>query len=321
MAVIDWNNITSITREKVIPKIIDQIGKDQPLFGRFINKTKVWDGGTSLEQPVKYRHNSQGGSYQGLEVLDSGQEITRTRAKIEVKQKYQPIVVSNIDVAINGGQAQIAGLLETEMSEAKDSLKDKFCTSLFSDGTADGGKDMTGLEAMVDDGTNTATYAGIDRTSYAWWKANYTASVGALTLAKMATMYDSCTHGQKTPTIIVTTRAINSAYEALLQSQVRFSSDSNGYEKADGGLRGLSFRGTIILVDEYCPAGEMYMLNENFIDLWHMKHPVHSTNSRGFSVTPMREPINQDGQLGYVLFYGQYLNIQPRLSGRMAGIS
>ena len=63
------------------------------------------------------------------------------------------------------------------MSEAKDSLKDKFCTSMYSDGTADGGKDMTGLSAMVDDGTNTAIYAGIDRSSYAWWKANYTVSV------------------------------------------------------------------------------------------------------------------------------------------------
>ena len=120
MSVTDWDNITSITREKVVPKIVDQIGEDNPLFGRFINKTKVWDGGTSIEQPVKYRHNSQGGSYQGLEVLDSGQEITRTRAKIEVKQKYQPIVVSNIDVAKNGGQARIASLLETEMSEAKE---------------------------------------------------------------------------------------------------------------------------------------------------------------------------------------------------------
>ncbi len=321
MAVTDWGQVTSITREKVIPKIVDQIGKDQPLFGRFINKTKIWDGGTSLEQPVKYRHNSQGGSYKGLEVLDSGQETTRTRATMQVKQKYQPIVVSNIDIATNGGEARIASLLETEMSEAKESLKDKFCTSLFGDGTADGGKDITGLKAMIDDGTNVDVYAGITRTSYTWWKGNYTAVGGALTLAGIATMYDSCTHGQKTPTIIVTTRDINSDYEALLQAQVRFTGDTSGYHKADGGLRGLAFRGTLILVDEYCPSGEMYFINENFIDLYHMKHPKHPTDSRGFTVTPMREPVNQDGQVGFIFFYGQFLNIQPRLSGRLVTIS
>lgn len=67
MAFSDWDNLTSITRERVLPKIIDQIGKDHPLLGRFFNSAKRWNGGTTIQQPVKYRMNAQGGSYAGLE--------------------------------------------------------------------------------------------------------------------------------------------------------------------------------------------------------------------------------------------------------------
>lgn len=164
MAVVDYNNLTSITREKVLPSIVDQIGKDHPLFGRLMNAAKRWGGGTTIEQPVKYRHNSQGGSYSGLEALDTGQEKTRTRAKWSVKQIHQPIVLSNIDLAKNGGE-KIADLMATEMDEAKESLTDKFNTMLFSDGTGNSSKDLTGLHAAVDDGTNVATYGDIDRST------------------------------------------------------------------------------------------------------------------------------------------------------------
>ena len=140
MAFGDWTQLTSITREKVLPKIEDQIGKDHPLLGRLWENIKLWNGGSRLEIPVKYRQNSQGGSYSGLDVLNTAQEQTRTRAFFNIKQIYQPIVLANIDLAKNGGEGKVADLMDAEMEECRESLTDKLCSQLFSDGTGNGSK-------------------------------------------------------------------------------------------------------------------------------------------------------------------------------------
>ena len=321
MAFADWNQLTSITREKVLPKIEDQIGEDQPLLGRLWNNIKLWNGGISLEIPVKYRHNSQGGSYSGLDVLSTGQEQTRTRAKFTIKQIYQPIVLSNIELAQNGGE-KVADLMDAEMEEAKESLKDKFCTQLYSDGTGNGGKDLTGLHSAIgNDGTATATYGDITLATYTWFKGNYTASVGSLMLSDLATMADSCKSGQDSPTILVTTETIWSAYEALLQPQVRFQSEASGYNSGDGGMKALSFRGIPMIADDYCTSGNIFFINEKYLKLYYMKHPKFPTDAKGFSVTPLRDPVNQDGQVGFIFWYGQLVNSQPRRSGRLVGVT
>lgn len=320
MAFADWNNLTSITREKVLPKIVDQISKDQPLLGRLFDNISLWKGGKTIEQPVKYRHNSQGGSYSGLEVLSTSQEQTRTRAQWEVKQLYQPIVLSNIDLAKNKGEG-VADLMATEMEEAEESLKDKFCTQLFSDGTGNNGKNLTGLIAAIDDSTYVDTYGGIVRSTYTWFKANYSNANTALTVALMATMFDSCTSGQDSPDLIVTTKTLFTKYEAVAQTYIRFMAQNGSVNKADMGIKGLSFRGALVIADEYCPSGNMWFINTKYVRLFYMKHPEHPTDKRGFAMTPLRNPVNQDGQVGFIFWYGQLVNLKPVRSGRMIGLS
>jgi len=320
MAVTDWNQLTSITREKVLPSIEDQIGQDHPFLGRLWSNIKLWNGGRRLEIPVKYRHNSQGGSYSGLDVLDTGQEQTRTRAYFNIKQIYQPIVLANIDLAKNGGDGKVADLMDAEMEECRESLTDKLCTQLFSDGTGNGGKDITGLQAAISDGSVVASYGDITLATYTWFKANYTASVGSLMLSDLATMFDSCASGADTPSIILTTKTIRSAYEALLQAQVRFQM-VDGKVSADGGIKDLSFRTVPVIADEYCTAGDMYFINEKYLKLYYMKHPKFPTDGKGFALSPMRDPIDQDGEVGFIFSYIQLVNRQPRKSGRLAGVT
>ncbi len=319
MAFGDWDQLTSITRSKVLPAIEDQISKDHPLLGRLWDNIKLWNGGRRLEIPVKYRHNSQGGSYSGLDILDTGQEQTRTRAFFNIKQIYQPIVISNIDLALNGGEGKIADLMDAEMEECRESLTDKLCTQLFSDGTGNGSKDITGLLAAVgNDGTATANYGDIVLGTYTWFKGNYTAAVGSIMLSDFATMMDSCTSGSDTPSIIVTTKVLKSAYEALLQNQVRFQM-VNGNVSADGGISNMSFRGVPFIADEYCPAGNIFFINEKYLKLYYMKHPKFPTDAKGFAVSPLRDPVDQDGQVGFIFSYLQLVNSQPRKSGRLVG--
>jgi hypothetical protein len=139
-------------------------------------------------------------------------------------------------------------------------------------------------------------------------------------LSDFATMFDSCESGADTPTIILTTKTIKSAYEALLQSQVRFQM-VNGSVAADGGVSNLSFRTVPVLVDEYCTAGDVYFINEKYVNLYYMKHPKFPTDAKGFAVSPMREPVDQDGEVGFIFSYVQLVNRNPRRSGRLAGVT
>jgi hypothetical protein len=315
---LDYGRLTSITRGKVLPGIIDQIGDDHPLFKMLINKAQLVTRGTQIEQPVKYRHNSQGGSFAGLDPLNTALENTRTKAIFPWKQMYQSIVISNIEQAKNGGSdAETENLMTVEMEEAKTSLTDKFCTKLFLDGTGNDEKDIDGLVAMVDDGTNVDVYGGITRSTYTWWKSNYTASVGSLYLSDMATMMDSCSNGSDEPDMLITTKTVKSAYEALLAAQIRFESGS----RLDGGAKELAFRGALITADEYCTAGYMYFLNTKKLKTKVLAHPQFPTDKRGFAVSDMREPVDQDGQVGFIFWYGNFYNEEPRKSGVLRGIT
>ena len=66
MAVADWDQITSITREKILPGLVDQIVADHPLLTRLLGKGQRLDGGKRIEQVVRYANSTQGGWYSGL---------------------------------------------------------------------------------------------------------------------------------------------------------------------------------------------------------------------------------------------------------------
>ena len=318
---LDYGRLTAITRSKVLPAIIDQIGKESVTFGKFLKKAQKKSGGTTIQQPVKYRHNSQGGFYAGLELLDTAQETTRTRATWEWKQFHKPIVIDNIERAQNMGDEGLVDLLTSEMEDAKSGMQDQLSTAFFGDGTGSDGKAMDGILAAIDDGTNVAMYGGIDRSVYTWWQANYTNVAGALTLPVMATMYDSCEKGHTKPDFIVTTQDLWTDYEALLISQVRYMNKNGESNNMDGGAGKLSFRATPIEKDMYCPAGKMFFINMNSFKYMYLTHPDYPTDSRGFAMRDMAEPDNQDGNVGFIFHYHNLICVEPRANGQLDNLS
>lgn len=325
---LDYNRLTSITRKHVMPYVVHQLKKEMPLFGHFLNMAKKKSaGGVRIEVPVTYAYNTVGGSYSGLEVLSTNQENTRTRAYYDWKQVYQAIVIDNMEQFKNGAASgdveKVVDLLKQEMEEAKDSIKDKIARMLYGDGTGNGSKDLLGLKALVDDGTDVTTLGGITLGSYSWWQGNVNASVGALTLSTMATYHSlaSSGTGKDKVNLIVTTESIYNDYEALLQPSVVYNDPGAG-KKVDVLSSGnLYYRGAPVMADEYCNSGEMYMLNDNYIDLMVGTHPDHPTDKSGFTVTPMVAPHDQDGKVGFILFYAQMVQKRTSRHAKLQGIS
>lgn len=328
MAVADWNNLTTITREKILPGIVDAITKTHPLLQRFWDKAVRLDGGNTIDVNVKYRISTTGGSYAGLESLDTGAEDTRTRASWQWKQYHKPIVLSNIDIAKNGGTDKIAALLATELEDVKSDYQDMFANDLFASYqngttglTGNNGKKMDSLIGAVDDGTNVALYGNITRTGNPWWQSTLKTTAANLSLAGMASVVSAISDGQEMPDLIVTTVAGLDAYEGLLTASMQYQTNvASPANTGNAGFQGYTFRGIKIVSDRYCPAGSMFFLNTKYIKFYTLKHPLYATTKEGFAMSDLRRPDTQDGQLGYIFWYGNLVNTAPRRQGRWTGI-
>ena len=96
------------------------------------------------------------------------------------KMVVVPIILSMQEILNNEGEAQIMDTLESYMDAAERSLEDTMDVAMYSDGTANGGKQLTGLATAVPVLPNTGTYGGIDRAANAIWRTKtYDPSSGA----------------------------------------------------------------------------------------------------------------------------------------------
>ena len=327
MAVTDWGRLTSITQSFVLPMVVHQLKKEMPFLGKLMAKAKKKsNGGTRIEVPVTYAFNTNGGSYSGLETLNTNQETTRTRAYYDWKQVYQPIVIDNMEAFKNGvkmsSKEQVVDLLKQEMEEAKESIKNNLSTMVFGDGTGNGSKDLLGLKALVDDGTEVTSLGDITLASYTWFNSSVSSTVGSLTLAHLASQYVAASSGRDAEAVdlIVTTETVFNAYEALNQPNIRWNDVTPGSTINPSGMK-LMFRGAEVVADEYCPSGYMLGLNTRYMDFYVGDHPLHPTDKSGFTTTPLREPHDQDGQIGFILLYGQLIQKRPSRMFKSIGVT
>lgn len=336
-----WSQLTSITREKVLPKIIDEVSYGHPLLDKLFKNAVQLDGGSTIDQVIKYKVNTLGGSYSGLETLDAAQQQTRTRAQWNWKQYAQPIVISNIDVAKNAGAGKIFDLVRQEMEEAKTDIRDKFGTDLYAamaaGVTGNSGKNIDSLAGAIDDGSENAIYGGITRGATGvpgdenpmvdWWNANVDSSATTtLSLSAMRTMWSYCSDGSESPNMIVTTQTFKDKYEGLGTATINYISNmTSNPTNLDMGAKELSFRGIPVIADKYMDfittatyKADMYFLNMDFIKFFTLKHPNYPTSPEGFSMTDLRRPDTQDGQLGYILWYGNLVVTKPNRQGKFS---
>jgi len=330
------NFVTSVTENEFLPVVVDNFYEGNALFMRLKGKKKSWSSGAQLKIPTEVAGRTQGGSYSGADTFGTAQEDVRKQFTIDPSQYYFNTTITGIQAAANKGKRAIVDLMTEEFRSVGQALKDKMGDDLYGDGSANSNKAITGLIAHVDDGTNVATYQGLSRTTYPTLKSTLTAQSGALGLDDLAASFDAAQIGSDQPTLGVTTPAVFSIYEALLtqnsrytvvQNTQRFRLTAAGIENAgivgNAGFTGLLFRGMPIVSDDKCLTGNLFMLNENYLDLYEMEADPNFVKGtmEGFAWTGWKKPTNQDVVAGQLLYYGQLVGTQPRKHSRRIGIT
>jgi hypothetical protein len=91
-------------------------------------------------------------------------------AYFDPKMVVVPIILSMQEILNNEGENQLMDVLDSYMAAAERDLEDTMDVALYSDGTANGGKQLTGLATAVPIVTNSGIYGGIDRGTAAIWQ-------------------------------------------------------------------------------------------------------------------------------------------------------
>lgn len=304
---------------KIPKKMYDNIKKSSPTMYMLMKGQKKWDsGGDTIKPHLKWKQATNVGSYQGYDTLDISPQDTRTDAEFKLKQAYASIIFNGYEEAASSGDLAIFKMAEIAMTDAEEALKDWFATKIFLDGTGNSNKDILGFKAAIDDGTNVATYGGINRGTYSFWKAQYDGAAEALTIAKMRTLFLKCVRGgmENKPDFIVTDLLQWEKYAELVDGKTTIQQPLGklAQEFANLGFTQLSFMGVPVVYDEYCPANTMYFMNSNTIQLW-------TKPGKDFKPTEMVKPPNMDAKVGQILWAGELICTEPRANGKMENLT
>ncbi len=268
------NVVTTVTREAILPAVSDTVLKGNVGLLRILGNAKPWRSGYRLDIPVKYQKATTGGIVEVGGTLDTSRQSTRIKLQAQPQRLHKPVVVDDIELAVNQGDERVLELLAVEMDSIAQDLMDDLGAYLYT-GTGASGLSFDSLLNAADDSTNYSTYLGQLRSTYTTLKGYYSAAVGALALSDLSAAYDAVQIGAFKPTITLTTPSVFTSYEGLLQPTVRAGYQMGGYPQvtrtgqipSTQGLRGdigfdsVFFRGCPIAADEKCSSGKLFMIN------------------------------------------------------------
>ena len=289
-----FDSLLSTTLANYRDQMTDNIFTARPLTNYLMDKGRIrmLDGGTKIVEPLVYGLNGTVGSYSGYDTISLTAQEGMSAAEYEWKQYAASIAISGIEEAKNNGEAAIINLLEAKSMQAEESMREGFNQMFFADGTGNSGKDWDGLGNIVE---ASGTVGGINRATSGneFWQSYEENTAGALTLADMATAYNSVSVGNDHPDMVLTTQTLFEKYESLLQPQLRYTDAKT----ADAGFQNLLFKSAPVTYDVHCTAGVMYFLNSKYLTL-----VGHS--GKWFEQTDFVRPENLDARYALIMCYG-----------------
>jgi len=303
----NFDALLSTTLANYRDQLTDNVFTARPLtyFLQDKGRIRMLNGGTKIVEPLIYGTNSTVASYSGYDSLSLTPQAGITAAEYDWKQYASTIAISGIEEAKNNGEQEIINLLEAKIMQAEESMREGFNQMFFADGTGNSGKDWNGLGNIVE---ASGTVGGINRATGGneYWQSYEENTAGALTLAQMATAYNTVSVGNDHPDMILTTQTLFEKYEALLVPQLRFTDSKT----ADAGFQNLLYKAAPVTYDVHCTAGVVYFLNSKYLTL-----VGHS--DKWFAQTDFVRPENMDARYALVMCYGNLTCRNAKKQGKL----
>ncbi len=308
MADPNLSEIVTTTLRNRTGKLADNVTKNNALLMRLRKRGKVKpvSGGRTIVQELEYAENGTYKRYSGYELLNIAPSTVFTAAEFNYAQAAVAISISGLEELQNAGENAIIDLLESRVGNAERTLVNNIALDCYSDGTADGGKQIGGLALLVDITPSTGTVGGIDAATWSFWRnvafdATSDGSAAATSTniqSYMNRVYLQLVRGTDKPDLIVAGNEYYRLYLESLQAIQRVTSD----EMAQAGFESLKYMGADVVLDGGygggCDTQRMYFLNTNYI--YFRPH-----TARNFApIGSEREAVNQDAMVKLIGFAG-----------------
>jgi hypothetical protein len=304
----NFDALLSTTLANYRSQLTDNVFTARPLTYTLMDKGRIrmLNGGTKIVEPLIYGESNTVKSYSDYDSIALTPQTGISAAEYDWKQYAASISISGIEEAKNNGEAEIINLLEAKIMQAEESMREGFNRMFFADGTGNGGKDWNGLGNLVESensvgGINSASGQGND-----WWRSYEENTATALTLAQMATAYNTVSVGNDHPDVILSSQTLFEKYESLLQPQLRYTDTKT----ADAGFQNLLFKAAPIMYDVHCNANTMFFLNTKYITL-----VGHS--SKWFQQTEFIRPEDLDARYALIMCYGNLTVRNRKKQGKL----
>lgn len=311
-------DVASAAVDAYLPGVIDLFFGSNPLLIRLVSKEQVVvEGGDQIRQSILY-DDLTADSYTGVDTLSTERVPTKTVMQFDWAQYYVNLTIDGRTLLkAGGGGTKVIDLVETEMETARLSLANRMGTDLFLDGTGNSNKNLLGLIAGVDDGTNVLTYGGISRDSSVQGtsvKGNLNTTGGVLSLPLVNTAMGSATIQPHRPDLIVGPQAMWDRFWERITPQHRDATGPGFDDIGRAGYSAINFNGAAVVIDSHAASGNLWLLNTDWVKL-----VVHE--DRQFTFGGFMTPTNQDVMTGKIFWAGQLIVCAPRLQTRMTGLS
>lgn len=321
MASPNLTGIITTTLRNRSKKIADNVSNSNALLMRLAERGRARpaDGGRTIVEELDYAENATFLYYTGYEAWNINPSDVISAAEYDWKQAVVVVSISGLEGDIqNSGPSAVLNLLEARITNAERTMKNNLSTGVYSDGTGSGGKQVTGLQAIVADATTTGqtgvgTVGGINATTYGFWanqvldSSSSSITISASTIQQaMQLLWLQCTRGNDKPDLIVADGVYFQYYWSSLTTIQRINTPGQGR----AGFDSLAFSTADVFYDgdSGIPASHMYFLNTNYL-AWR-SHP-----SRNMAPLPSRNSINQDATVVPLVWAGNLTCSNRSLQG------
>lgn len=315
----DISQIMATTIESRTKKLADNVTGNNGLLNWLNSKGKkeTFSGGSVIMQELAYAENPTYKRYSGAEYLDISASDEFSSPSFAIKQIAMAVVMTGLEQLQNAGPEQQIDLLAAKLTNAERSFENGFSADIYSSGTADGGKQINGLQALIsDDGTGTV--GGINSSTWDWWQNQvYDFSTNGVTPSAttiqtaMHAVYMDTLRNRDHVDLWVADNNFYSMYWHSLVPQQRFVNES----KPGAGWRQLQFMdggGQVICDGGFsgeCPTNHMYAINSNYLHYRpHKDRDVVRLDGKRFAV-------NQDAFVQLLAWAGNLTISNRQLQG------
>lgn len=263
------------------------------------------DGGPLIVIPIMYAENGSYKRYSGPQQLSTASNDTMSAFQYEWKQFAINIQAHGRELLQNKGKSQNRDLIKSRVMIAKMTVENEFNIDLLSDGTADGGLQVGGLQLLIADDPTAGSVGGISRSYTFARNARYRATTdggAALSSANIVQYMDALdltlsSYRAKTEAILSddTTFAL---YEGAVHPLQRIT-DPNG-TLAKLGFRTYKYKNCEVVFEPAIsgmPTATQYWIDPEVLEL-------NPHSDRNLVRLPKRESFNQDAQIEYLAWMG-----------------